>query len=132
VQATASRVQAATSILVVDDDQSVTDTFSRMLRLEGYTVYTALNPEIGLEMAAEKRPDAIILDLRMPILGGLQFLRLLRAKPDLGETPVVIVIGDYFVDEKVTSQLHSLGASIRFKPLWLDELAATARTLTAA
>ena len=132
MHATASTVQAATSILVVDDDQSVTDIFARMLRLEGYTVYTALNPEIGLEMAAKKRPNAIILDLRMPILSGLQFLRLLRTKPELSKTRVAIVTGDYFVDEKITTQIKSLGASVRFKPLWLDDLVAIARTLTVA
>lgn len=120
------------SILIVDDDQSVTDTFARMLRLEGFTVYTALNPETGLELAAQKQPRAIILDLRMPILSGLQFLQLLRAKPHLQDIPVAIVTGDYFVDETVTSQLKALGATVQFKPLWLDDLVSIARTLLAA
>jgi two-component system response regulator PrrA len=120
------------SILIVDDDQSVTDTFARMLRLEGFTVYTALNPETGLELAAQKQPRAIILDLRMPILSGLQFLQLLRAKPHLKDVPVAIVTGDYFVDETVTTQLKALGASVQFKPLWLDDLVSIARTLLAA
>ena len=103
VEATAARVRAASSVLVVDDDRSVTDTFARMLRLEDYTVYTALNPELGLEMAAKYRPDAIILDLRMPILSGLQFLRLLRDNPELNDIRVAIVTGDYFIDEEVTT-----------------------------
>ena len=120
------------SILIVDDDQSVTDTFARMLRLEGFTVYTALNPETGLELAVQKQPRAIILDLRMPILSGLQFLQLLRAKPRLQDIPVAIVTGDYFVDETVTSQLKALGATVQFKPLWLDDLVSIARTLLAA
>ena len=132
VEATAARVRAASSVLVVDDDRSVTDTFARMLRLEGYTVYTALNPELGLEMAAKHRPDAIILDLRMPILSGLQFLRLLRDNPELNDIRVAIVTGDYFIDEEVTTQLAVLGATVRFKPLWLDDLVAIARNLTAA
>ena len=118
------------AVLIVDDDQGVTDTFARMLRLESYTVYTAINPESGLDLAAEKRPDAIILDLRMPILSGLRFLRLLRAKPELRETRVAIVTGDYFVDDGITSQLRELGASVRFKPLWLDDLVSIARGLT--
>ncbi len=108
------------AILIVDDDQGVTDTFARMLRLEGYTVYTAVNPESGLDLAIEKLLQAIILDLRMPILNGIQFLRRLRTRPDLPETPVAIVTGDYFIDEGITEQLKTLGASIRFKPLWLD------------
>ncbi len=68
------------AILIVDDDRDVTDTFARMLRLEGFTVHTALNAKSGLELAAAN-PDAIILDLRMPILSGLHFLQRLRSRP---------------------------------------------------
>ena len=120
------------AILIVDDDPSVADTFSRLLKLEGFTVYTAVNPEGGLEIAADKHPDAIILDLRMPILSGLQFLQLLRKTPALRHTPVAIVTGDYFVDDGTTSQIEALGASVRFKTIWLDDLVALARGLIAA
>ena len=120
------------AILIVDDDPSVADTFSRLLKLEGFTVYTAVNPEGGLEIAADKHPDAIILDLRMPILSGLQFLQLLRKTPALRHTPVAIVTGDYFLDDGTTSQIEALGASVRFKPIWLDDLVALARGLIAA
>ncbi|HJN44806.1 MAG TPA: response regulator [Vicinamibacterales bacterium] len=120
------------AILIVDDDPSVADTFSRLLQLEGFTVYTAINPEGGLEIAADKHPDAIILDLRMPILSGLQFLQLLRKTPALRHTPVAIVTGDYFLDDGTTSQTEALGASVRFKPIWLDDLVALARGLIAA
>ncbi len=123
---------ASQAILIVDDDAAVTDTFSRLLQLEGYTVYTALNPEGGLAIAADKHPDAIILDLRMPILNGLQFLQHLRKTPALSKTPVVMVTGDYFIDDGMTSKIEALGASVRFKPLWLDGLVALARGLTAA
>jgi len=120
------------AILIVDDDSSVADTFSRLLQLEGFTVYTALNPEGGLEIAADKHPDAILLDLRMPILSGLQFLQVLRETPTLQDTPVAIVTGDYFVDDGTTSQIEALGASVRFKPIWLDDLVDLARGLLAA
>ncbi len=118
--------------MIVDDDPSVADTFSRLLQLEGFTVYTAINPEGDLEIAADKHPDAIILDLRMPILSGLQFLQLLRKTPALRHTPVAIVTGDYFLDDGTTSQIEALGASVRFKPIWLDDLVALARGLIAA
>ena len=45
---------SAQAILIVDDDPCVTDTFSRLLQLEGFTVYAALSPEGGLEIAADK------------------------------------------------------------------------------
>ena len=117
------------TILIVDDDRSVTDTFARMLKLEGFTVATALNADAGLELADNLRPDAIILDMRMPIVNGLQFLRQVRARPHLARIPVAIVTGDYFLPETIQQELKALGASLRFKPLWLEDLIALAKTL---
>ncbi|HEY7058572.1 MAG TPA: response regulator, partial [Vicinamibacterales bacterium] len=123
---------ATRTILIVDDDRSVADTFARMLKLEGFTVATALSAEVGLELAESVRPDAIILDMRMPITNGLQFLRLVRAKPHLVEVPIAIVTGDYFLPEPLQTEIKSLGASIRFKPMWLEDLIALAKTLVSA
>ena len=121
--------EGARSILIVDDDSAVAETFSRMLRLEGYEVATALDPEKGLELAGSLHPNAIILDMRMPIINGLQFLRKVRATPSLAEVPVAIVTGDYFMGEPVINELRALGAAVRFKPLWLEDLVALARGL---
>jgi CheY-like chemotaxis protein len=122
--------EAATrTILIVDDDRSVADTFARMLKLEGFGVATALSAETGLELATTVHPDAIILDMRMPITNGLQFLRQIRARPPLANIPVAIVTGDYFLTDPVQQELRKLGASIRFKPLWLEDLIALAKTL---
>lgn len=123
---------ATRTILIVDDDHSVADTFSRMLKLEGFAVVAALSAEAGLELADNVQPDAIILDMRMPITNGLQFLRLIRARPHLVDVPVAIVTGDYFLPDSIQQELKSLGASLRFKPMWLEDLVALARTLVAA
>ena len=57
------------------------DTFARMLKLEGFRGRDgAVNAEAGLELADNVRPHAIILDMRMPITNGLQFLRLVRVE----------------------------------------------------
>ncbi|NOT44220.1 MAG: response regulator [Acidobacteria bacterium] len=118
-------------VLIVDDDVSVTDTFSRMLRLEGYEVWGALSAEEGLRLARKHQPSAVILDLRMPLMSGLHFLRELRAIPALSRTPVAIVTGDYHVDAGQALELQTLGALVRYKPLWLEELVALARQLLA-
>jgi DNA-binding response OmpR family regulator len=120
---------ATSKILIVDDDEGVTQTFARMLRLEGYQVRTAVSAEKGLAEAEENHPDAIILDLRMPLVDGLGFLRRLRAHDDQRETPVAIVTGDYFLDDSVSNELQELGAELRFKPLWLEDLVGLARNL---
>jgi DNA-binding response OmpR family regulator len=123
---------ATRTILIVDDDRSVTDTFARILKLEGFQVATAVSADAGLELADNVRPDGIILDLRMPITSGLQFLRLVRAKPHLVDVPVAIVTGDYFLPDPIQQELKTLGAALRFKPLWLEDLITLARTLVSA
>jgi DNA-binding response OmpR family regulator len=120
---------ATRTILIVDDDRSVADTFARILKLEGFDVATAMSAEAGLELANNVAPDAIILDMRMPITNGLQFLRLIRSKPHLVEVPVAIVTGDYFLADAIQTELRSLGASIRFKPMYLEDLLTLARTM---
>jgi two-component system OmpR family response regulator len=121
--------RTTSKILIVDDDEGVTQTFARMLRLEGYQVRTAVSAEKGLIEAEQSHPDAIILDLRMPLVDGLGFLRRLRAHDDQRDTPVAIVTGDYFLDDSVSTELRELGAELRFKPLWLEDLVGLARNL---
>jgi DNA-binding response OmpR family regulator len=116
-------------VLIVDDDVSVTDTFSRMLRLEGYEVWAALSADEGLHLAQTHKPHAVILDLRMPLTSGLQFLRAIRAIPELTSTPVAIVTGDYYLDDAQAAEIRALGAELKFKPLWLEELVTLAREL---
>ncbi len=119
----------AATILIVDDDEGVAQTFARMLRQQGYDVRIAASAESGLREAEEHHPDAIILDLRMPLMDGLEFLRRLRASVNQQDTPVAIVTGDYFLGDAMSAELRQLGAELRFKPLWLDDLAGLARDL---
>jgi two-component system OmpR family response regulator len=121
--------RSTSKILIVDDDEGVTQTFARMLRLEGYQVRTAVSAEKGLQEAEHSHPDAIILDLRMPLVDGLGFLRRLRSRDEHSSTPVAIVTGDYFLDDAVSNELRELGAELRFKPLWLEDLVGLARNL---
>jgi CheY-like chemotaxis protein len=121
--------QLRPTVLLVEDDDAVLDTFARMLRLEGYDVFTSARPEEGLQQAEQKVPDVIILDFRMPLLDGLGFLRRLREMPDHRDTPVAIVTGDYFLEDDITRELQALGAAVLFKPLWLEQLVELARKL---
>ena len=123
------RASGDKTILVVDDDEGVRQIFARMLTLEGFRVQTATNGKRGLWEVAQSQPDAIILDLRMPLVDGLDFLRRLRASQSHGQTPVAIVTGDYFLDDSVSAELRALGASLTFKPLWQEDLLGLTRTL---
>jgi CheY-like chemotaxis protein len=117
------------AILIVDDDQSVGLTFVRMLQAAGHAVTRAESGRDALEQMAENRPDAVILDMRMPEMDGLAFLRLLRADPGYRALPIGIVTGDYFLKEHVLSDLAELGVEIRYKPVWMDDLCELADTL---
>ena len=74
-------------VLIVDDDAGVTRTFARMLSLEGYEVHVAFDGQEGLRETAAATPDAILLDLRMPLIDGINFLRELRAGTYIFEVP---------------------------------------------
>jgi hypothetical protein len=52
-----------------------------------------------------------------------------RAPDDQRAIPVAIVTGDYFLDDSVSTELRELGAELRFKPLWLEDLVGLARNL---
>jgi CheY-like chemotaxis protein len=110
------------TVLIVDDDASVIQTFARMLQLEGYDVVTALDAEAGFRKTRTMRLDAILLDLRMPLMDGMMFLRRLRDHEQERRTPVAIITGDYCIDGTVTRELQELGAVICLKPLWLEDL----------
>jgi len=116
-------------VLIIDDDPAVSLTLARMLEFDGHVVTRVESAQAGLASAETQAPDAIILDMRMPIMGGLEFLRSLRGHESLRLLPVGIVTGDYFLEERVLDELESLGAHVRYKPLWMDDLSALTRTL---
>ena len=103
---------AIAKVLIIDDDEAVTETFARMLRIEGHEVRTAHDAESGLREAHEGLPDAIIVDLRMPLINGLGFLYRLRSDARHQMTPVAIVTGDYCLDDSISRELTELGAQL--------------------
>jgi two-component system response regulator MprA len=121
--ATASRV------LIVDDDESVLQTFAKALTLEGYDVRVAASPLTGLRDLEETPPDAILLDLRMPFVNGIGFLYRLRAQAAHRHTPVAIITGDSCIDDPAMSELRDLEAQVVFKPLWLEEVISVTKNL---
>jgi DNA-binding response OmpR family regulator len=116
-------------ILIIDDDPTVSLTLARMLELDGYEVSRAGTAQDGLSAAAAETPDAVILDIRMPGMSGLEFLRQLRSDTRLSRLPVGIITGDYFLSEQVLGEIGSLGAIVRYKPVWMADLTALARAL---
>jgi two-component system response regulator MprA len=117
------------TILIIDNDPGVIAIFSRMLRLGGYDVVTALTAAAGLLAFGESQPDAVLLDLRMPLVDGVAFLRRLRESEKERRTPVAVISGDYFLEEALVAELRALGAKVFFKPVWLTDLIDITREL---
>ena len=118
-------------ILIVDDDETVLQTFAKALSLEGYDVRIAASPLVGLQAVEETAPDAILLDLRMPFVNGIGFLYRLRALSDHRHTPVAVITGDSCIDDPAMVELVELKAEVRFKPMWIDEVVTLTRELLA-
>jgi CheY-like chemotaxis protein len=119
-------------IFIIDDDTSVSLTFARMLELAGHRVERLESAQTGLDHLGRDCPDAVILDIRMPAMDGMEFLRRVRADPVTAHLPIGIVTGDYFLKEDVLEELATLGVEIRYKPLWMDDLHELAGTLLAS
>lgn len=94
-------------ILVVDDEAMIRDSIGALLRSDGYEVDTAATGEEGVRAVRRTRYHLVLLDLKMPGMGGLDALRRMRAHdPGL---PVVIFTG-YSTEESLREALGSLGA----------------------
>ncbi len=78
-----------TTILFIDDDEDLVYALSRILEGKGYCVHHASDGEVGVRMAAEERPDLIILDFMMPVKNGFEALLELRQIDGMAGVPVL-------------------------------------------
>jgi len=114
------------NILVVDDDQAVRDSLRRALVLEGYEVDLAANGTEALRILGQRAPDAVILDLQMPDIDGLEVCRRLRSLGDM--TPILMLTARGAVDDRVEG-LDAGADDYMPKPFDLAELFARLRAL---
>src|ERR1700734_1252845 len=113
-------------VLVVDDDPAVSGALNRALRLEGYDVSLADDGPKALEEIAIRPPDAVILDIGLPIIDGLDVCRRLRAAGD--DTPVLMLTARDAVNDRVQG-LEAGADDYLVKPFALAELLARLRAL---
>lgn len=116
-------------ILLVHDDPTVGDACSRALRLDGHEVWAALTLEDGLKLARAHTPQAVLIDVRVPLAAGARLSRALRELPALSATPLALVTGDRYPTPVAVETLRSLDVHVRQKPIWLEELVDLAREL---
>lgn len=78
------------TILVVEDDAVVGFVYRTSLKKEGFAVEVAIDGEAGLARILQVCPDAILLDLMLPKMSGVEVLKKMRAQPELSKTPVMV------------------------------------------
>jgi len=79
------------SILFIEDESALQKTVGEILTQEGYEVISALDGEIGLRLAKEKKPDLILLDLILPKVHGFDVLKGLKADKETQGIPVIVL-----------------------------------------
>jgi DNA-binding response OmpR family regulator len=112
-----------TSILLVEDDDTIRDTLALNLRAEGYQVHEAEDGEAGLELAREFSPDLVVLDVMLPNLDGLTVCRILRRE---SEVPIILLTARGTETDKIVGL--EIGADDYIvKPFSLGEFMARVR-----
>ena len=79
------------TILLIEDEAALQKTFSEVLDQEGYKVMSALDGELGLRLAKQKKPDLILLDLILPKVHGFEVLKELKGDEGTRDIPVIVL-----------------------------------------
>lgn len=115
----------AERVLVVEDDRRIRDLLRRGLIFEGYAVDTAEDGETALRIARERPPEAVVLDLMLPGIDGLEVCRRLRSASNV---PILILTARDTVPDRVEG-LDAGADDYLVKPFAFDELLARMRAL---
>jgi two-component system response regulator MprA len=113
-------------ILVVDDDRAVRESLRRSLQFNGYTVQLAGDGQQAMDVLATQRPDAMVLDVMMPRVDGLEVCRRLRGGGD--DLPILVLTARDAVSDRVAG-LDAGADDYLPKPFALEELLARLRAL---
>ena len=121
------KIVTMAKILVIDDERAIRNTLKEILEFEGYTVESAENGRMGLEMALATKYDLIYTDIKMPEMDGMELLQTYRKTvQELGveEAPIVMISGHGTVETAVEA-LKSGAYDFIVKPLDLNRLLVT-------
>ena len=104
------------SILIVEDDPELADVYHTLLVQAGYTVNLAHNGKDALKLADEHNPKLILLDLRMPVMDGVEFLEKYSLKEKHPDVKVV-VFSNYDMQDEI-DDAYRLGAERYVLKAW--------------
>jgi len=110
-------------ILVVDDEPDVVALVRSTLTVEGFDVIEAFDGVAALDLAAEERPDLILLDIMMPMMSGYEVCEQLKANPSTQHIPIICLSSAHTMDARNQS-MRAGAATLVTKPFLPAELLA--------
>ena len=113
-------------IVVADDNTFMASSLKVLLELWGHSVTPVHDGRAALSLICELRPDVALLDLRMPLLDGLEVARRVRAEPDPGHVALIAVTGSADPSDRVRTRAAGFDEHL-VKPIDLQELRALLR-----
>jgi len=118
------------AILIVDDSRTIVRAIQLILEREGYLTFSAFDGEQAVALARKHKPDAVLMDIVMPVMNGFEATRTLTNDPATAGIPIIMVSGTEQVSDRAWGL--RLGAQ-RFlaKPLHKNELLARVRSVIA-
>jgi PAS domain S-box-containing protein len=122
-------MKANLKILVVDDDKEIRFTTRHALETAGYEVWEAENGAEALRLAAQLKPDLMLLDISMPVMDGLEVCRRIKSDPELASIFVVIVSGSRIDIESRVQGLETGADGYLIRPISNRELVARVKSM---
>ena len=117
------------TILNVNDDDATRYLSTRTLRLAGYRVLEAANGQEALRLAAQERPDVVVLDVKLPDISGYEVCQRLRSQPETASIAVMHTSATYVTADKKVRGLEGGADAYLTEPFEGEELIATVRSL---
>jgi DNA-binding NarL/FixJ family response regulator len=119
-------------VMIIEDELLLNDAYARVLSSANIELLRAYNGKEALEILKTETPDIILLDLRMPVMDGIEFLKRLQPKDNLPDTKIIIFSN--YDDQKEIDQAFKLGAMHYMLKAWAtpDELIKLIREVDSA
>ena len=117
-----------TSVLIVEDEETLAQNLADKMRSEGYTVDLAMDGEIGLAKVRAAPPDLLVLDIMLPGIDGLSLCRMVRSDADTAHIPIIILTARGTEVDKIVG-LESGADDYVVKPFGLGEFLARVRAV---
>lgn len=96
-------------ILIVEDETALREIYVMLFGLEGFQVHDAANGELAVQQLKKVKPDIILLDVLMPVMGGIEFLEAVQIKVNYPDVKVLVISN--LSDMKTREQIKKLGAT---------------------